>query len=728
MAGHVGGAERDALEDHAAGCRLCRGVMVALTRGEAAPVAIPTDRIGRYEIRDSNERAIRAFDPVTQREVSIRVFHDVANRDQILAEAKVLATIDNPNIVRVLDAGPIGNGLYVVSEPVIGTRFEIWVKRTGELTRRRKAMRQIAHALTIMHARGVMHRNVKLDNVVVEKDGHATLVGFGPGTEPATPRTDQQAWWEMAKLVMGDQFPNRRAIRRGLTTGYKNMNAAARSLGATTKVTWLALGLVLALGVSGGISGARRGRVGETTASSDGMCGEAVEREWTQMRPAIARFVTDAKLMDAIDGRARREVEIREQTCTNGKAYECSVTSWYDMKVALARIHSSDRDTVYDAIDYLALAQPPDTCVETELAAYPVSNDRQPSIEIEINALEGQLDQLPNLADKIRGAQAYSTEARWHLALAEAQADHGKPNSDELALARQLATKAKDDPFRLNVMVEQIAYGSTSSPALETEAEQLAMQVRNPGRAADLYLVEAMRRRDDQLDDRIAKLQRAIAEIDKAALSPHAIRIQAERQLGTALLAKSDLPGARAAFDHAVEGARVRYGMDSYDELMVRDIATMTHVWSDPDHAVDARPELLAIATKIEKLVPNDDSSVGLVFRRLCMTDIDLKNVTDSCDVALSHAERGLRESEQADYLNDAGHMKLLANDPVGALAAFERAIRLADNNGSRGEGHLLAAIALHRLHRDASAYVKAARAELPPGAPALAALDREFK
>ena len=105
---------------------------------------------------------------------------------RLIREYRALTRIDHPNIVRVYELGHSEQGLpFVVMELVEGVAAQVRVKRTGtpgSPRRTAEATRiayEIALALDHVHARAMVHRDLKSSNVVVRSDGCAKLLDFG---------------------------------------------------------------------------------------------------------------------------------------------------------------------------------------------------------------------------------------------------------------------------------------------------------------------------------------------------------------------------------------------------------------------------------------------------------------------------------------------------------------------------------------------------------------------
>jgi eukaryotic-like serine/threonine-protein kinase len=146
-------------------------------------------RIARYRI-DSRLGAggmgtvYVAYDPELDRRVALKLVHpELACSDavaRLLREGRTLARLTHPNIVGVYDAGTDGDRVYIAMELVDGDTLTAWLENAPRDWRAIVAMFvAIGRGLAIAHAAGVVHRDVKPDNVLVTRDGQPKVVDFG---------------------------------------------------------------------------------------------------------------------------------------------------------------------------------------------------------------------------------------------------------------------------------------------------------------------------------------------------------------------------------------------------------------------------------------------------------------------------------------------------------------------------------------------------------------------
>src|SRR6476660_9714763 len=127
----------------------------------------------------------RARDLALDRDVALKLLaphlaEDLSFRERFLTESRVAASLEHPNVVPIHDAGEIDGQLYIVMRLVEGSDLKA-VLRKGPLEPARavRVLEQIAGALDAAHARGLVHRDVKPSNVLLDEREHAYLADFG---------------------------------------------------------------------------------------------------------------------------------------------------------------------------------------------------------------------------------------------------------------------------------------------------------------------------------------------------------------------------------------------------------------------------------------------------------------------------------------------------------------------------------------------------------------------
>ncbi len=147
-------------------------------------------KIGRYEIRSELGRGgmatvYRAYDPSFDREVAIKVLprefmHDPQFRDRFQREVKTIALLEHPAIVPVYDVGEDDGMPYFVMRYMPGGSLSDWIEK-GRFTLQDTArlIERLAQALGYAHKKGVIHRDLKPDNILFDSNGNPFISDFG---------------------------------------------------------------------------------------------------------------------------------------------------------------------------------------------------------------------------------------------------------------------------------------------------------------------------------------------------------------------------------------------------------------------------------------------------------------------------------------------------------------------------------------------------------------------
>ena len=149
---------------------------------------------GRYELlrriaRGGMADVYLARDASLDRQVAVKVlFPEFANDpsfvERFRREAKAAANLNHPNIVGIYDWGQEQGTYYIVMEYVVGRNMADVLRSTGRLSPDRAAeiASDVAEALSSAHNAGLVHRDIKLGNIIVSDDGQVKVADFGIAT------------------------------------------------------------------------------------------------------------------------------------------------------------------------------------------------------------------------------------------------------------------------------------------------------------------------------------------------------------------------------------------------------------------------------------------------------------------------------------------------------------------------------------------------------------------
>jgi eukaryotic-like serine/threonine-protein kinase len=128
----------------------------------------------------------RAFDATLERPVAVKLMHreiaaDGQQLERFRREARAVAQLSHPHVVGVIDAGEDDGRPFIVLEYVEGETLKDRIRRCGRLPIDEALAYaiEIARALGAAHARGIVHRDIKPQNVLIDEEGSAKVTDFG---------------------------------------------------------------------------------------------------------------------------------------------------------------------------------------------------------------------------------------------------------------------------------------------------------------------------------------------------------------------------------------------------------------------------------------------------------------------------------------------------------------------------------------------------------------------
>lgn len=177
---------------------------------EASPTSAPRDSVhalsrgrvlGRYVIlellgRGGMGTVYSAFDPDLDRRVAIKLLrfttpgYDAgAAQARLLREAQVMGKLRHPNVVSVYDVGRYDDAVFVAMEHVDGETLRAYLRRRDRSREPSDLLRIFIAAgegLAAAHDSGVVHRDFKPDNVMIDRDGRVVVLDFGLAAPPSS--------------------------------------------------------------------------------------------------------------------------------------------------------------------------------------------------------------------------------------------------------------------------------------------------------------------------------------------------------------------------------------------------------------------------------------------------------------------------------------------------------------------------------------------------------------
>ncbi len=733
--------ERSLAIEHASACDACRELVGAVFDSERVPVTI-----GRYEIVGTIGGGgmgvvLRGRDPVLDRSVAIKLARaGVDDQAQMLREAQALARLSHPNVVAVHDFGESGGEVFVAMALVEGEPLSRWMATAHPLDVRLRVLDGVAAGLAAIHDAGLVHRDIKPDNIVVRSTGEAAIVDFGlarpsaPGAAgtgvagtrdyvapevlaggAATPASDQYAWWVLVGEVLADLPPRRRARvevvrKRGTSRDrFRDMREAAAALQRAVGIRWgipVAIAAVAVIATVIALFALR---------TEDDPCAWTPSA-WSAQREAVRGGLQLAgvdidRVTAAIDRRASTTAALRHDACVLSRRdgaddralgqyrVACVDRTWAEATGHFRGLASRDREEVWSTLDQLGLVLDPARCAKASRSIMaPPSVDPNTEVtrlgrELVRIARDASIDtakrlaQMDALGPAILATKFAPLEAKWYVLRASEIQDLGKLEESAAALDRgELAAESSgDDDLRTEIAIDRLslAYttGNRDTAALEARAIALVDKLDNPVRRAELADTRGMllAARGD-IPGAVASMRDAVGLYDELSLDASERASRALQNLGAVLQMTGDLDGAMTIFDRGLAVARRRYGENSAAAWEMRG-ARATNLLT-AGRATEAARELAIVVDGLEK-IGDRDRALGMAYLMSCQAETEAKSTSavERCRAALANAEAafGTEHPQLVAYLTLYGNALRTNGRTKEAVDVLTRAIAIAE-------------------------------------------------
>jgi serine/threonine protein kinase len=195
--GKLVGNGLEAVRAHLQNCSICRAGIASFGTSSSAPVessppseappfdAMPRELDGRYHLeeelgRGASATVYGAMDTRLGEKVALKVFRSGLG-EKVAQELLIARRVSHPNVCRVYDAGVVSGAAYLSMELVSGETLAVRMAKHGNApdADADTLLRAILSGLSAAHDAGVIHRDLKPQNILVEPSGRVVITDFG---------------------------------------------------------------------------------------------------------------------------------------------------------------------------------------------------------------------------------------------------------------------------------------------------------------------------------------------------------------------------------------------------------------------------------------------------------------------------------------------------------------------------------------------------------------------
>ncbi len=147
----------------------------------------PGRRVGRFTVlgqlgQGGMGSVLQAYDDTLDRQVAVKVMHEsLGNRHEkrMLREAQALARLSHPNVVQVYEVGKVDGRMFIAMEIIHGKTLSQWHEMPQPWRECVDVYLQAGQGLCAAHAEGLVHRDFKPSNGIIDEDGRVRVLDFG---------------------------------------------------------------------------------------------------------------------------------------------------------------------------------------------------------------------------------------------------------------------------------------------------------------------------------------------------------------------------------------------------------------------------------------------------------------------------------------------------------------------------------------------------------------------
>lgn len=745
------GGDRSGLLDHVASCDVCHA-LVAESMDSTEEESL---RFGRYEMLrvvagGGMGTVFCAYDPVLRRLVAIKIIadadHDRDVREQMLREARALASVRHENVVAIHDVGIVDDELFLAMEFVEGAPLQLAMHRLADDPARLAILADLTRGVAALHTTGLVHRDLKPSNVMVTPEGRAIVLDLGLAMErdaqhvaagsrgyvapevldgnAATAASDQYAWWRVAsELFAGSALSRRRregldrAVARGTSRDpaarFASVDAAFAAVRDIIEPPrarpgmWLGVSLAAVLATSVVVWMGYRPRPDAAAACARIEGWDVAAR--AQVSAVLLRHgFDDARIVTAIDARRTEIGKLLAQACTAPPSIEhdrqrlCLGVVWRDTIQSVRTIgRDISRARTAEAIDGLVRVLPAARCTDSNPPAPPpVATAAQRADytslrdQIDARALhQGKLsiEQLDALRPAIDRNGYFGLRLAWSSAMTSELIFAGDLTRArrEIDSARHLAQVTGDDVqlgwFEVTRM--RVAIGTqTATDELEADLDAIQARVGSPLLSAEALQARAERAYTSRQPQRAVDLVTTAIELyTKVSLIPAPGLRTAYLMRAASLQQLGKLDQAQEDLERAVDVAKQRYTPDS---------AELEETAAARANNLMYLGKLDEAATEIRRLregttAAHRGRTANAVRMDLSICQIEMVRSTprtrEACEAAVASSESVYgRGSIKTITARNALAQFLVENDPKKAIDVLEESLRIGAKGGSQ--------------------------------------------